>query len=77
MIDISDLSNFCLLTWGLQKVSLGDRWFGIIHITQIRAGTIEQDPFKKTYLLHRIYKYRIIGFKLQGVTTMIFDEYLN
>lgn len=62
---------------------LGDRQFGIIHIIQIRAGTIEQEllPFKKKYLVYKIsrknYEYRIIGFKLQGVTVMIFDEYLN
>lgn len=75
MIDISDLNNFCLLSWGLQNVSLGDRRFGIIHIIQMRAGTIEQDPFKKKYLVYKVY--RIIGFKLQGVTIMIFNKYLN
>lgn len=32
MIDTSDLNNFCLLTWGLLKVSLCDRRFGIIHM---------------------------------------------
>lgn len=54
---------------------------GIIHMIQIRAVTIEDNPFKNTYLVYRVYRknhnYRMIGFKLQGVTIITFYECQN